>query len=168
MSPVWGGELVGCAPAAASPPARAAANHYRGNMARVAAGVEDRKTDTGRMKISSPELTALDLLRYPRAAGGLDNVATVLTDLGGRLDAERLAALSKGFERPVVQRLGYLLARLGHADRAGPLRAALSRPATGGVELDPAEAKDPDFAPEPVERDKQWRVIARRVPEADS
>ena len=142
--------------------------HYRKNMARVAAGVEDRKTDTGRMKISSPELTALDLLRYPRAAGGLDNVATVLTDLGGKLDAERLTALSKDFERPVVQRLGYLLAQLGYADRAGPLRATLSGPATGWVELDPAEAKDPDFAPEPVERDKQWRVIARRVPEADS
>ena len=33
--------------------------------------------------------------RYPRAAGGLDNVATVLTDFGGRLDAERLATLRK-------------------------------------------------------------------------
>lgn len=142
--------------------------HYRKNMARVAAGVEDRKVDTGYMKISSPELTALDLLRYPRAAGGLDNVATVLADLGGKLDAERLAALSKVFERPVAQRLGYLLARLGHAERIGPLHAALPRPETGWVELDPAEANDPDFTPAPVERDRRWRVIVRRVPEADS
>ena len=141
--------------------------HYRRHMAQVAAGMEDRKTDTGCMKVSSPELTALDLLRYPRAAGGLDNVATVLTDLGGRLDAEKLATLSKVFERPVVQRLGHLLARLGYADRTGPLHAALPRRATGWVELDPAEANDPNFAPEPVERDKQWCVVARRVPEAD-
>ena len=141
--------------------------HYRRHMAQVAAGMEDRKTDTGCMKVSSPELTALDLLRYPRAAGGLDNVATVLTDLGGRLDAEKLATLSKVFERPVVQRLGYLLARLGYVDRTDPLHAALPGRATGWVELDPAEANDPNFAPEPVERDKQWRVVARRVPEAD-
>ena len=31
-----------------------------------------------------------------------------------------------------------------------------------------AEANDPDFTPAPVERDRRWRVIVRRVPEADS
>ncbi len=44
------------------------------------------------MKISSAELTILDLLRYPQASGGLDNVVTVLEDLG-RVDAENLATL---------------------------------------------------------------------------
>ena len=61
-------------------------------------------------------------------------------------------AASKVFERPVVQRLGYLLTRLGYADRTDPLHAALPRPATGWVELDPAEANDPDpdsFLPVP-------------------
>ena len=95
-------------------------------------------------------------------------MATVLTDLGGRLDAEKFTTLSRVSERPVVQRLGYLLARLGYADRTGPLRAALSKWAIGWVELDPVEANAPDFPPEPVERDKQWRVIARRVPEVNS
>ncbi len=45
--------------------------YYRKDMAPVSAGIEDRKTDTGRMKVSSVELTVLDLLRYPRAAGAL-------------------------------------------------------------------------------------------------
>ena len=39
------------------------------------------------MKVSSPALTALDLVRYPQASGGLDNVATVLSDLGDKIDA---------------------------------------------------------------------------------
>ena len=100
--------------------------HYRRNMAQVAAGMEDRKTDTGCMKVSSPELTALDLLRYPRAAGGLDNVATVLTDLGGRLDPEKLATLSKVFERPVVQtpRTSARATRLRGSDRSVARRPA--------------------------------------------
>ena len=44
-------------------------------------GIAELKTDTGYMKLSSPELTALDLLRYPRTGAGLDNIATVIADL---------------------------------------------------------------------------------------
>jgi hypothetical protein len=51
----------------------------------------------------------LDLVRYPRAAGGLDNIATIISDLGGRIDPGKLASLSAAFERSVIQRLGYLL-----------------------------------------------------------
>lgn len=39
--------------------------YYRKEMATISDGVEDIKTDTGRMKVSSPALTALDLIRYP-------------------------------------------------------------------------------------------------------
>ena len=55
--------------------------YFRKNLEAVTAGTEDRKTDTGTMKISSAALTALDLLRYPQASGGIDSVATVLSDL---------------------------------------------------------------------------------------
>ncbi|CAN7613624.1 type IV toxin-antitoxin system AbiEi family antitoxin domain-containing protein [Neorhizobium tomejilense] len=142
--------------------------YYRKDVAAVEAGIEDRKTDTGRMKISSPALTALDLLRYPQAAGGIDNVATVLTDLAEKISPPQLAALSNAAERPVVQRLGHLLDRLGHADRAVPMHAALTdRGAAPWTELDRQEARDPDFTPEPQERDDRWHVIVRRTPEVD-
>lgn len=142
--------------------------YYRKDLAAVGAGIEDRKTDTGRMKISSPALTALDLLRYPQAAGGIDNVATVLMDLAEKIVPTQLAALSEAAERPVVQRLGHLLDRLGHADRAAPMHAALTaRGAAPWTELDRQEARDPDFTPEPRERDDRWHVIVRRTPEVD-
>jgi predicted transcriptional regulator of viral defense system len=142
--------------------------YYRKDIAAVESGMEDRKTDTGRMKISSPALTALDLLRYPQAAGGIDNVATVLTDLAEKIDPPQLAALSKAAERPVVQRLGHLLERLGHADRANPMHAALTaRSATPWTELDRDETRDPDFTPAPQEHDDRWRVVVRRTPEVD-
>ena len=142
--------------------------YYRKDIAAVGSGIEDRKTDTGRMKISSPALTALDLLRYPQAAGGIDNVATVLTDLAEKIDPSQLAALSDAAERPVVQRLGHLLERLGHADRANPMHAALTaRGATPWTELDRDETRDPDFTPAPQEQDDRWRVVVRRTPEVD-
>ncbi|MDR7031331.1 type IV toxin-antitoxin system AbiEi family antitoxin [Mesorhizobium sp. BE184] len=142
--------------------------YYRKDIAAVGSGIEDRKTDTGRMKISSPALTALDLLRYPQAAGGIDNVATVLTDLAEKIDPSQLAALSDAAERPVVQRLGHLLEQLGHADRAKPMHAALTaRGATPWTELDRDETRDPDFTPAPQEQDDRWRVVVRRTPEVD-
>ena len=95
--------------------------YFRKNMEAVAAGLEDRMTDTGTMKISSADLTALDLLRYPQASGGMDNVATVLSDLGKMIDPGQLSALSASVERPVVQRLGYLLDHLGHENLTAPM-----------------------------------------------
>src|ERR1700685_3482175 len=48
--------------------------HFRKDLESVRGGIAERKTDTGTMKISSPELTALDLLRYIHVAGGVDAV----------------------------------------------------------------------------------------------
>jgi len=142
--------------------------YYRKDMAAVAGGIEERKTDTGTMKLSGPALTALDLLRYPRAAGGLDNIATVLTDLGEKIDGEHLAALSTAAERPVVQRLGYLFDRLGHGMRAAPMHTALAaRGPLSWTELDRKEIRDPDFTAPEQERDPRWQVIVRRTPEVD-
>jgi hypothetical protein len=81
---------------------------------------------------------------------------------------ERLAALSEAVERPVVQRLGHLLDRLGNTDLTEQMLESLqARGSTSWVELDRQEAGDPDFAPDPQERDSRWRVTVRRVPELD-
>lgn len=142
--------------------------YYRRDIAGLSGAIEDCKTETGKMRISSPELTAFDLLRYPGAAGGLDNILTVLTELGARLDGSKLAALCPRFERSVGQRLGYLLARAGQAQVAEALLPSLVRDQLlRWIELDPAQAGDPDLSPAPVERDSRWRVIVRRIPEAD-
>lgn len=141
---------------------------YRKDIAAVMAGIEDRKTQTGYMKLSSPELTALDLVRYPHSGAGLDNIATVLSELAERLQPEKLAALSDAFEKAVVQRLGHLFGRLGHADIAEAMFISLSaRGSFPWVELEPKQAGDPDLSPPPQERDKRWRVIIRRSPEID-
>ncbi|HQT85100.1 MULTISPECIES: type IV toxin-antitoxin system AbiEi family antitoxin [Acidiphilium] len=141
---------------------------YRKDMVAVAAGIEDRKTQSGYMKLSSPELTALDLVRYPQSGAGLNNIATVLSELAERLQPEKLASLSGAFEKAIVQRLGHMLGRLGYPQIAEPMIVALSaRGPLPWVELDPKQAGDPDLSPPPSERDDRWRVIVRRPPEID-
>lgn len=143
--------------------------HYRRNLAGLGAAIENRKTDTGTMKISSPELTAFDLLRYPHAAGGLSNILTVLIELGPKLDGAKLAILCPKFEQTVRQRLGYLLARAGHTQAAEVIHASLlAGKSFQWKELDPTKAKlDLDLSPGPISRDTRWRLIVRREPEAD-
>jgi len=146
----------------------AIAFYYRKDMAAVGAGTEDHQTDTGRMKVSSVELTMLDIIRYPRAAGGLDNAATIIGDLGDRIDPDKLAALSAAFERSVIQRLGCLLERGGHGARAESLHTALPQgSAMPWIELEPSQAGDTGLSPMPPERDERWHVIIRRQPEVD-
>ena len=142
--------------------------YYRKEMAAIMDGTEDIKTDTGRMKVSSPALTALDLLRYGKGSAGIDNVATVLSDLGSKIDSDQLAFLSLRFEKPVVQRLGYMLDILDRRSITQKMHEMLSsRGKPPWTELDRAEARDPLFAPDPVERDQRWRVVVRRLPEID-
>jgi hypothetical protein len=142
---------------------------YRKDMPRTADAVIDHKTDTGKMRISSPELTAFDLLRYAHAAGTIDSIATVLSDLGAKMRPERLATLAPAFERTVIQRLGYLLDHLRLHEQAEALQKQLLRShPLPWVELEPGRNSDPDLSPAPVERNARWHVIVRHLPEIDA
>jgi len=71
---------------------------------------EKRKSPAGYYRISTPEMTAYDLLRYPRACPSLDLTATVLAELGERIEAERLVQLTDlQTDTSVLQRLGWLM-----------------------------------------------------------
>ena len=142
--------------------------HFRKNLETLRHGIVERKTDTGTMKVSSPELTALDLLRYVHVAGGIDAVATALADLAEKIDSERLAALAAHFDRAPVQRLGYLLDRLGHADRTQALHSRLPQTKSlRWVALEPPKRDTKTPAAPPVERNARWRVTVQRHPEMD-
>ena len=146
--------------------------YYRKDMECVAAGIEERMTSAGRMMISSPELTALDLLRYWRPSGGIHHIATVLVDLAEKIDPRQLAELSEKFERPIVQRLGNMLDRLGHEKLTRPmLETSRKRGHMRWTELEPWAARSAARVPQlgfgVKERDPLWRVVVRNIPEPD-
>lgn len=136
-----------------------------GLLAPDAGFVERRNTETGYVTVAGPELTALDVLRYPAASAGLENAATVIVELGRRLEPSKLVSLIPYFERVIVQRLGYLLDLAGRREAADALHGALgSEPRW--AELDPAESGE--FASDPVERNNRWRLVVRRILEVDA
>ena len=141
--------------------------YFRKDVEAVLFGVEDQKTDTGSMKVSSVELTALDLVRYMHIAGGIDAVATVLSDLAPRIDGRKLASLAAKFERTTVQRLGYLIDRAGQGERAEAMRALLfAKQPVPWVSLEPHK-RGARASSQPAERNERWHVIVDRLPEAD-
>jgi predicted transcriptional regulator of viral defense system len=73
------------------------------------------KTETGYIKVSTPEATALDLVQYMGSCGSLGNIATILSELAEILDARKLldTAIKAEYDTTVIQRLGYILDNLG-------------------------------------------------------
>jgi hypothetical protein len=100
--------------------------------------------------------------------GGIDSVATILTDLGLRLDANKLAKLALVFERTTIQRLGYLLDRLGYPASAEALRNALFlNSSVPWVQLEPMDRKPLRLDEPALEKNERWRVTVHRHPETD-
>jgi len=118
-------------------------------------------TPTGTMLVSSPERTALDLVRYPLACGGLGNVATVLSELAETLDPRRLAEAAPHVERSVAQRAGWLLDRVGDGNLTHPLAEWLARQVAFPVPL------RSDLPSEGRPRDERWRVVINDDIEVD-
>jgi predicted transcriptional regulator of viral defense system len=113
---------------------------------------QDIKTPTGLMKVSTPETTAWDLVRYFKVAGGLDNVITVLSELAERLDAKRLREVAKRHGEVVVgQRLGYLL------DRAG--KRSLTLGLADWIKDAPLHRLDPGSPVHGASESRKWHVL---------
>ncbi|MBN1684341.1 MAG: type IV toxin-antitoxin system AbiEi family antitoxin [Gammaproteobacteria bacterium] len=65
---------------------------------------------TGYYKVSSPELTAMDLLLYPKQVGGINRIATILEELTDSIDIKKLLELAKTSKKlNWLQRLGFIL-----------------------------------------------------------
>lgn len=79
------------------------------------------QTETGTMRVATPETTAFDLVRYQAAAGHLSNIGTVLAELAERIDPRALVGIADLVRIPDIQRLGYLLDAVGEGDVAAPL-----------------------------------------------
>ena len=124
--------------------------------------IQEKTTDHGYLRVSTPEATAFDLVTYVAHSGGLDNAATVLAELAEELRPEELARLARS-QVPMtsVQRLGFLLELTGRATLAEPLADRVK------------EAKPP-VAPlrtgrplRGARRDRKWRLGVNAEVEPD-
>jgi predicted transcriptional regulator of viral defense system len=75
--------------------------------------LKERKTESGYLKVSSPVLTASDLVQFEKRSGGITRVAAVLNELVEEMDPREFNPVF--FEStPVtsIQKLGYLIEKI--------------------------------------------------------
>jgi len=127
------------------------------------AAVMEVKTPTGTMRASTPEATAVDLVRFAKAAGHLDHVALILAELAHRLDPKRLAAAVRAVgDMPNAQRLGFILDLIDKRRLTGPTHAWIERQQPRAVRLRPGR---PVIG---VRLDRRWQVLVNGPIEIES
>ena len=119
-------------------------------------------TATGTMAVSTPEGTALDLVRHVEVCGGLNNVTTVLMELAERIDSTLLVAAAHGMEKTVLQRAGYLLELVGAHRQADRLATWL-----GEQRIFPTALR-PDLPMAGSMRDERWMLVINDEVEPDT
>ncbi len=123
-----------------------------------------RIVPTGRIDVSTPEVTVLDLVEAPQFGAGLSNVATVVAELldTGQVDPIALAEQAVSYPMAVAQRAGHLVERMGKETDAAidlqPLHDLVADAQT--VNLYPGTEHS-------GERDERWNVVANIEVEPD-
>ena len=124
--------------------------------------VTERNTETGILRVATPEATAIELVGYPEHCGYYDNVATVLAELAESLSSGALEAEARRAPVAWVQRLGYLLSLVEADDAAEHVARVLANRNAFTVALAPW--KEMRGAP----RDARWRVAVNIDVEPDA
>lgn len=127
------------------------------------AAIANVKTPTGAMTVSTAETTAIDLVRFCRVAGQIDNVATVIAELASSLDPVKLLAAVKLVDDiPNAQRLGYILDHVGAPNVPALVRDWVDRRSPGSVPL------RSDRRGEGGMEDRRWHVLVDRPLEVET
>jgi predicted transcriptional regulator of viral defense system len=114
-----------------------------------------RKTDSGFVNVSSPELTALDLVFYSSQSGGFNRVITILEELSESINAKRLYEAAGRFSGiAAIQRLGFILDKvLDKPKLSNPLKKYLKTINYFPVLLNPQNKK------QEMHTGNEWKIV---------
>jgi len=130
--------------------------------------IQSITVSTGYLRISSPELTIMDLLNHPRKSGGLNHIATVLSELVESLEPDKLIELAEhSVGRVWLQRLGYMLEKIDpisgdHNQRI--IEKLATYLATQKLHFMPLA---PEITATGCSRSKKWMIIENATVESD-
>lgn len=97
-----------------------------------------RNTTSGTARVSTPEVTILDLAADLTLAGGLDNAATTIVGLvEPGIDMRSLATLSEQFPAAAARRVGWILDAIGNHAGLRPLLDVVAKRHEDTSFLDP-------------------------------
>ncbi|MDJ0825081.1 MAG: type IV toxin-antitoxin system AbiEi family antitoxin [Rhodobacter sp.] len=117
-------------------------------------------TPRGVLMVSTPEATAIDLAGYPDRTGGLEQSATVISELAEQLDPDKLVMAAKTAPIPWAQRLGYMLKLGAGRDITGSLQRYVRENARDYAPLALNGEKDGP-------RDQEWKLVVNEEVEPE-
>jgi len=124
------------------------------------AGIVQMKTRAGYIHVSSPELTAFDLVVYS-SKFGVNRVATILQELYEVMKPAALKRIAEMQETAAVQRLGYILDRIVENEKlSNALLKILKNRKIFPVTLSIKKPKKGEI-------DEKWKVIKNMQIETD-
>jgi len=122
---------------------------------------------SGYIPVSTPELTAIDLLLYIKNVGGINRVATVLNELAEVIDFDKIPLdFFQNTNAADIQRLGYLLETLGFIDTANSLFQKANE-ANVKFRKYPLCVKRQSTKPTDFSVNEKWKIIINEEIETD-
>ena len=120
-----------------------------------------KKSEAGYVCVSSPELTALDLLSYPLS---ISRVFTILEELVESMSPDKLEETAGRYSQiSAIQRLGYLLdCEIGNEPLANALKSVLKDKSLSRVNLMASEKTN-----EVADVNRSWRIVKNVDIESD-
>jgi predicted transcriptional regulator of viral defense system len=119
-------------------------------------------TSTGFISVATPETLAIDLVTGVQRAAGINNVATVLTELAESINSQALLEKAKtSSEMFWVQRLGYLFDQLGLDKLSNALFEIIKEKKLHWVKL------VPESSYKAIGRNSKWKIIINTEVEVD-
>lgn len=119
--------------------------------------------------VSTPELTAIDLIRFPKKSGHLNNIATVLEDLVEKIDFNKLKSICVKHSTPTtaIQRLGFLLDNiLGYSKETNLFLNILDEKRASRILLSSSKKEDmKKFSQYPFS--EKWKIYQNTTVEPD-
>jgi predicted transcriptional regulator of viral defense system len=115
--------------------------------------IAEKKTETGFIKVSSPSLTAFDLVYYNKKIGGLNRIIPILEDLVESIKSSDLKRTAAHQKIPDMQRLGYLFEQLGNGKLASTLFRRIEKKPLREIPISLAHRNREG------ELDSKWNVI---------
>ncbi|MDY0145354.1 MAG: type IV toxin-antitoxin system AbiEi family antitoxin [Kiritimatiellia bacterium] len=116
---------------------------------------------SGYLRVATPEMTAYDLLSFPKACRSLSRAATILVELGEAMQGSALKQLPElGCGQASLQRLGWLLDRTGWNQLGDALHQALRPDSAPWRLLEPQR-------PRLGKRNARWRIVENTQVEPD-
>ena len=129
---------------------------------------QDVAVKTGYLKVAAVELVVFDLLTYRNQSGGLNHIATVLSELIEAIDITKLIERAQKIKSTAwLQRLGYILEQIDSMDTEktqkiiDALEYYLNSKMSGFIAL----ASELPKAGHP--RIKKWKIIVNTIIESD-